>query len=149
MDERALQQAQETYRTNQIRMASKEQLLIITYDIGIRACASAEKAIAQEDMEQINLNLQRAQNVIRELMITLDLEKGGEMAQNLMRLYDYMYYQLVDANVRKEAPAVMAVRMMLEELKATWLEAICKLKAESPEKAAAPAQNTGGTNFAY
>lgn len=151
MDERFAQQAQNTYRVNQIQMASKEQLLIITYDIGIRSCAAAERAIDVNDVEQVNLNLQRAQAVIRELMITLNLEQGGDVAASLMRLYDYMYYQLVDANVKKEATSVKMVRQMLEELKATWMEAIAKLKVESKDKNKATVSTppAGGTNFAY
>lgn len=150
MDERFAQQAQDTYRINQIRMASKEQLLIITYDIGIRSCSAAERAIDVNDVEQINFNLQRAQAVVRELMVTLNLEQGGEVADSLMRLYDYMYYQLVDANVKKDAAPVRMVRQMLEELKATWIEAIAKLKVESRGKEPAPvAPTAGGTNFAY
>jgi len=150
MDQRFAQQAQDTYRVNQIQMASKEQLLIITYDIGIRACNSAEKAIDVGDVEQINSNLQRAQAVIRELMVTLNVEQGGAVAESLMKLYDYMYYQLVDANVRKEAAPVVMVRQMLEELKNTWVQAITKLKAESVDKKVATvAPPTGGTNFAY
>ncbi|MDR1915287.1 MAG: flagellar export chaperone FliS [Synergistaceae bacterium] len=150
MDERLAQQAQDTYRVNQIQMASKEQLLIITYDIGIRSCKSAEKAIYVNDVEQINTHLQRAQSVVRELMVTLNLEQGGEIAAALMRLYDYMYYQLVDANVKKDAEIVKVVRLMMEELKATWVEAIAKLKTETKgKKSAAVAQQAGGTNFAY
>ena len=150
MDQRFAQQAQDTYRVNQIQMASKEQLLIITYDIGIRACSSAEKAIDVGDVEQINTNLQRAQAVIRELMVTLNVEQGGEVAESLMKLYDYMYYQLVDANVKKEAAPVIMVKQMLEELKNTWIQAISKLKSESTEKKAATvAPQAGGTNFAY
>ena len=151
MDERFAQQAQDTYRVNQIQMASREQLLIITYDIGIRSCNAAEKAIDVNDLEQINTNLQRAQAVIRELMVTLNLEEGGDVAAALMRLYDYMYYQLVDANVRKDATPVKLVRQMLEELKATWIEAIGKIKVESHKSAvpAAPVAAAGGANFAY
>ncbi|MDR3280508.1 MAG: flagellar export chaperone FliS [Synergistaceae bacterium] len=152
MDERFAQQAQDTYRVNQIQMASKEQLLIITYDIGIRSCMAAEKAIGVEDAEQINANLQRAQSVVRELMVTLNLEQGGEVAASLMRLYDFMYYQLVDANVKHDEGMVRNVRTMMEELKATWVEAIAKLKVESAkggQKSAAVAPQAGGTNFAY
>jgi flagellar protein FliS len=150
MDERFAQQAQDTYKVNQIQMASKEQLLIITYDIGIRACAAAEKAIDVNDVEQINNNLKRAQAVVRELMITLNLEQGGDVAASLLRLYDYMYYQLVDANVKKDVAPIKMVRQMLEELKATWVEAISKLKMESAgKKVAAVAPPAGGTNFAY
>ncbi|MDR1020257.1 MAG: flagellar export chaperone FliS [Synergistaceae bacterium] len=150
MDERFAQQAQDTYRVNQIQMASKEQLLIITYDIGIRSCAAAEKAIDVNDVEQINNHLKRAQAVVRELMITLNLEQGGDVAVSLMRLYDYMYYQLVDANVKKDGVPIRMVRQMLEELKATWVEAISKLKVEaSGKKVAAVTPPAGGTNFAY
>ena len=150
MDERFAQQAQDTYRVNQIQMASKEQLLIITYDIGIRSCAAAERAVDVNDVEQINNHLKRAQAVIRELMITLNLEQVGEVAASLLRLYDYMYYQLVDANVKKDGIPIRMVRQMLEELKATWMEAISKLKMEtSVEKGAAASPPAGGTNFAY
>jgi flagellar protein FliS len=102
------------------------------------------------NVEQIHTNLIRAQSVVRELMVTLNLEQGGEVAASLMKLYDYMYYQLVDANVKKDAVPVRMVRQMLEELKSTWIEAITKLKMESKEKkqpAAVP--RAGGTNFAY
>jgi flagellar protein FliS len=151
MDERFAQQAQDTYRVNQIQMASKEQLLIITYDIGIRSCVAAEKAITDGDTEQVNTNLQRAQSVVRELMVTLNLEQGGEVAASLMRLYDFMYYQLVDANVKRDAEMVKTVRSMMEELKATWVEAIAKLKVEATKgkKSTAIAPQAGGTNFAY
>ncbi len=158
MDEAAAQKAQETYRVNQIQMASREQLLLITYDIGIRACFAAEKALEEKDAERVNKHLQKAQAVIRELMITLNMEQGGEIAEGLMRLYDFMYYQLVDANMKKNVELVVQVRMMLEELRATWNEAIAKLKAEAQEKAPAQAPSpysqqkpvqTGGTSFAY
>ena len=63
-------------------------------------------------------------------MITLNTEKGGEMAQNLMRLYDYMYQQLVEANVKKEAKNVHTVLTMLEDLRETWEKALMKLLNE-------------------
>ncbi|MDR1132737.1 MAG: flagellar export chaperone FliS [Synergistaceae bacterium] len=151
MDEVFARQAQDTYRVNQIQMASKEQLLIITYDIGIRSCAAAEKAIESQDAEQVNINLQRAQSVVRELMVTLNLEQGGEVAASLLRLYDFMYYQLVEANVKQDAAVVKTVRSMMEELKATWMEAIAKLKADAAKEKTPQTvtPRAGGTNFAY
>ncbi|MDR3165781.1 MAG: flagellar export chaperone FliS [Synergistaceae bacterium] len=151
MGEVFARQAQDTYRVNQIQMASKEQLLIITYDIGIRSCVAAEKAIESQDAEQVNINLQRAQSVVRELMVTLNMEQGGEVAASLLRLYDFMYCQLVEANVKQDAAAVRSVRSMLEELKATWVEAIAKLKAEAVKgkKTQTVTPRAGGANFAY
>lgn len=150
MDRNAAQMAQRTYQVNQIQMASKEQLLVITYEIGIKACADAERAMGAGDVETINSSLQKAQAVIRELMLTLNMERGGEVAAQLMQLYDYMYFQLVDANVKKNVEPVKMVRQMMEELKATWVEAIKKIKEESKDKQSDAAQRpAGGTNFAY
>ena len=66
-------------------------------------------------------------------MVTLNTEKGGEMAQNLMRLYDYMYQQLVEGNIKKDAKIIHAVLAMLEDLKSTWEEALMKLLKEYQE----------------
>ncbi len=63
--------AQETYTENAIRTASREQLLLITYDIGIQSCLAAESALSNHLYDETNEHLKRAQNVVRELMITL------------------------------------------------------------------------------
>ena len=55
------------------------------------------------------------------------------MAQGLMRLYDYMYQLLVEANVKKLPENVRTVRTMLEELKDTWEGALMKLLKEYQE----------------
>ena len=129
--------AQYTYQATQISTATKEQLLLITYDIAIRSCRLAEAALdpnaTVQDNDLAHREIMRAQDVIRELMVTLNTEKGGEMAQNLMRLYDYMYQQLVEANIKKDARNVRTVLTMLEDLKGTWEEALMKLLKEYQE----------------
>jgi flagellar protein FliS len=134
MSQNKAQSAQFSYQATQISTATKEQLLLITYDIGIRACRAAEAALNLEnktqDLDLAHREILRAQEVIRELMVTLNPEKGGEMDQNLMRLYDYMYQLLVEANVKKEPKNVHTVLTMLEELKGTWEEALMKLLKE-------------------
>ena len=125
------------YQATQISTATKEQLLLITYDIGIRSCRLAETALEgeerQQDLDLANREIIRAQDVIRELMVTLNTTKGGEMAQGLMRLYDYMYQLLVEANVKKLPENIRTVRTMLEELKDTWEGALMKLLKEYQE----------------
>ena len=106
--------AQFTYQATRISTATKEQLLLITYDIGIKACRE----------------IIRAQEVIRELMVTLNKDKAGEVGDKLMQLYEYMYQQLVDANMKKETENIKMVREMLEELKATWENALVQLLQE-------------------
>jgi len=130
---------QENYQTTQISTATKEQLLLITYDIGIRSCQIAEGALEEKDYEIANKELVRAQNVIRELMITLNVERGGDIAENLMKLYDFMHRYLVQANIDKDVSKVSIVANMLKELRQTWEEALLKLleeyRAENPDDA--------------
>ena len=126
--------AQFTYQATRINTATKEQLLLITYDIGIKACHTAEAAITGKDggpnYDLANREIIRAQEVIRELMVTLNREKGGEMADKLAQLYEYMYQLLVEANMKKEVENIITVRGMLEELKATWEGALVQLLQE-------------------
>ena len=124
--------AQFTYQATRISTATKEQLLLITYDIGIKACRTAEIALSGKngkspDYDLANKEIIRAQEVIRELMVTLNKDKAGEMGDKLMQLYEYMYQQLVDANMKKETENIKTVREMLEELKATWENALVQL----------------------
>ena len=128
--------AQFTYQATRISTATKEQLLLITYDIGIKACHTAENALLGKtnggtpDYDLANREVIRAQEVIRELMVTLNRERGGEVADKLMQLYEYMYQLLVDANIKKEPENISTVYGMLEELKQTWEEALLKLLKE-------------------
>ena len=124
--------AQFTYQATRISTATREQLLLITYDIGIKACRTAENALTAKngkspDYDLANREIIRAQEVIRELMVTLNKDKAGEMGDKLMQLYEYMYQQLVDANMKKETDNIKTVREMLEELKATWENALVQL----------------------
>lgn len=114
-------------------MASREQLLLITYDIGIQSCRAAESALLERLYDETNEHLKRAQNVIRELMITLRVNKENPVTTNLMRLYDFMYTTLVSANTTKNAEKIVQVRSMLEELKETWERSIVKIAEEYDE----------------
>jgi len=131
MDSKNVQNAQTIYLANKVNTASREQLLLITYDVGIKSCKGAENALEAGIFDEANKNIQKAQDVLRELMVTLRVEEGGEIAKNLMRLYDFMYLLLVEANVGKDREKISVVRGMLEELRTTWEEAIIKLAEEA------------------
>ena len=127
--------AQFKYQATRISTATKEQLLLITYDIGIKACHAAVNAMSakEPDYDLANREIIRAQEVIRELMVTLNREKAGDMGDKLIQLYEYMYQLLVDANMKKEPDNVKVVRGMLEELKQTWENALMQLLKDYQE----------------
>lgn len=143
------QDAQLAYQITRIRTASREQLLLITYDIAIRFCLSAENDLAKSKLEEAHESLMKAQAAVRELTVSLNPEIGGKFADGLMALYDFMYRTLVEANVEKDASKVESVRSMLEELRDTWKKAFDNLRRESlqdtpPETVA----SGGGVSFA-
>jgi flagellar protein FliS len=114
----------EQYKKNQIETATPEEILIMLYEGAIRFLLVAKKANAEKDLEKYNKYLLKAQAIIREFMDSLDMEIGGEMAVNLYRLYEYLHYRLVQANIKKEVAMIDEVLDHLRSLKSTWEEAI-------------------------
>lgn len=112
------------YQSNQISTAEPKQLIIMLYDGAVRFLESAAQFMGDFRMyDKANNNLLRAQDIITELMVSLDLEKGGEVAQNLLNLYAYMKKQLLDANLKKSAAEVEKVIAMLKDLRIAWDQA--------------------------
>lgn len=120
------------YKTQEITTATPEEILILLYDGAIRFLRVAKKGMADNDIEKTHNNLIKAQRIISEFMLSLDMEVGGEMAQNLYNLYDYLHYRLVQANLKKDEAMIDEVLEHLRSLKQTWEEAI---KISAQEKA--------------
>jgi len=113
---------QNIYKQNQVTTAPKKKLLIMLYDGAIKFLKLAVKAIEEKDNQEANTNIIKAQDIIMEFMTTLDFEAGGEIAQGLYKLYDYMYRRLIDANIKKDVAAIEEVIKYLEELRDTWAQ---------------------------
>ena len=120
--------AYQKYKNTQIETANQEKLLIMMYNGAIKFSKQAKEAINRNDYEAVNNSLVRTQAILLELQATLDHQKGGEIAENLDALYDYMKRRLTDANVDKEKEPIDEVIDMLNELKETWVEASKKIK---------------------
>jgi len=120
----------EQYKRTQIETATPEEILIMLYEGAIRFLLVSKKALAEQNLEKANTNLIKAQHIVREFMDSLDMEIGGEMAMNLYRLYEYLHYRLVQANIKKDVALIDEVLDHLRSLKATWEEAILIAKKE-------------------
>lgn len=111
------------YQKSAVQTATPVELVIMVYDECINSLNSAEQAFAiegPERIEQIGNHLLHAQDAITELSLSLDMDNGGEVAENLSRLYDFMTRHLIDANVKKELKLVLDVREMMIDLRDTW-----------------------------
>lgn len=124
------------YQQTEVQTASPEKLLIMLYDGAIQFLNKAKTGIANKNIEEIHNNIIGAQKIISEFMNTLDMEVGGEVAQNLYNLYEYLHYRLVQANIKKDIDMVDEVLNHLKDLKQTWEEAI---KIAAREKSLAEA----------
>jgi flagellar protein FliS len=71
------------------------------------------------------------QDIVTELMASLDFDAGGEIAQNLFALYVWFGREILEANIRKDPEKVQSVRSMLSELRGAWAEAATKSLAGS------------------
>jgi len=135
--------AREYMHTN-VSTASPMELVLMLYDEAIKSLEKAEAAFAVTDpsgIEIIGGHLLHAQDVITELAISLDMDKGGEIARNLQRLYDFMINHLSMANLKKDINAVKAVRNMMVELKTAWSEVAKKEPLSDPFRAATPSKS--------
>ena len=84
----------------------------------------AKKSMKENNTEDANNYIIRSQDIIRELMNTLDIEKGGDVATNLYSLYDFMIRNLIEANVDKDLEKIEVVEDMMLELLDSWKQIV-------------------------
>jgi flagellar secretion chaperone FliS len=110
------------YVRSQVETASQTQLVLMLYDGGIRFLSVGKERMLAGNLEEKNRFLVKGQRIIAELLSALDLEKGGEVAANLHRLYAYMLQQVVEANLYERPEQVSEVIDLLRELRSSWEE---------------------------
>ncbi len=111
------------YREQQITTASRGQLLLMVYDGILRALAEGKRAMQEKRLEEQNRALKKAQDLVTELMLTINYDTFPQLATNLERLYRYIYQQLVQANIHDDMQIVTDVAKLVQELRDAWAEA--------------------------
>lgn len=115
------------YNQVQIKTANKGKLIVMLYQGAIRFMNQALLLLEKKDMEGKGNALIRAQDVILELLYSLDpglLDQGEELALNLQRLYLYSYRRLVHANVHMDTEAVEEVIKLMQNLLQAWEQVV-------------------------
>ena len=129
------QSAANQYQTQQIMTASPAMLVFMLFEKAISCLKEAIKAIEDNEIETRWRANGRAMEIISHLQLTLDTDKGGEIAGNLDRLYSYMLTRLPKVDIRNEADAAREVIGLLEPLRESWRE-LAK-QGDLPQKDAA------------
>ncbi|MBU6146288.1 MAG: flagellar export chaperone FliS [Paenibacillaceae bacterium] len=109
------------YVEHAVKTASQQQLLIMLVDGAIRFGKQAIEAIEARDMAQSHDRLMRMRDIVNEWVITID--RTSPIAANLLAIYEYLLYRIVQANMRKDRAIVEEVIQFLIELRDTWVQA--------------------------
>lgn len=114
------------YIERTVETATPAKLVEMLYTGAIDFLTQAKNAIDSNNVSLANDKLVRVQDIIMELNISLDMEKGGEISKNLRGLYNYMYKRLLDANMKKDIKIIDEITGYIKELRDTWIEAMKK-----------------------
>lgn len=113
-----------SYRQVATLTAPPGQIVLMLFDGALRSLERSLGGFATKDPAQANMlihnNLQRAQEIIRELNYALNMEQGGECATTLRRLYDYFEKRLLESNIRKRRDGIDEVIRHLSVLREAW-----------------------------
>ena len=126
----AYKNASSTYRETRITTASQGQLIIMLYDGAAKQLNFALELLELNNsekkdpgrIEQIGKALMKAEEIITELMVSLDFDQGGEIAKNLFALYTWFNRELMEANIAQDTGRITSVRNMVYELRNSWSE---------------------------
>lgn len=97
-------------------------LIILLYD---GAVENLHKAIFYMNQNDVSLKIHyisKAMAIIEELLESLELEAGGEIAMNLRNLYIFMLRELTLANARNDTARVEYIKRLLKDLRTAWRE---------------------------
>ena len=122
------------YRSVRINTATQGKMIVMLYDEIIRQieCAREELAARSRRYDKISAALVKARDVVTELMVSLDLDKGQEIAKSLFGLYQFFNSKLIEANVKKEAAPLDAIFPLITDLRASW-DKISSVSVHAPE----------------
>ena len=116
----------QSYQQVATKTAPPGQLVLMLYQGAAkfleRALTGFEMDDPAEANETINNNIIRAQEIIFELNVTLNMNEGGELAKALRSLYEYMDRRLMEANLKKEAEPLRDVLERVVVLRDAWAQ---------------------------
>ncbi|MBH0230889.1 flagellar export chaperone FliS [Halobacillus yeomjeoni] len=124
----------QAYQNNSVETASPGELTLMLYNGCIKFIKLARTSMENNEIEKKNTNIQKAQNIIQELMVTMNQEYA--ISKQIMPLYDYMYHRLIEANTKNDVAILDEVQGLTEEFRDTWKQVILKTRQQQHGKGA-------------
>lgn len=117
---KAMKQYQQVSIEAQVSDANPHSLIQLLMQGGLERLAQARGAMEREQIPEKGILIGKAIGIIGGLREALDSERGGELAGNLDRLYEYMIARLVEANTSNDTSLLDEVSALLLEVKSGW-----------------------------
>jgi flagellar protein FliS len=111
------------YQENRVTTQTPGRIVVMLYEGAIKFLKQAIREMEAGQFIEKGKSINRAVDIIQELDFTLNMEAGGEIAQNLRRLYAFMLERLFQANIRKDVGMIRETIKLLEELNEGWKSA--------------------------
>jgi flagellar protein FliS len=134
--------ASNTYKETTIKTAGQGQLIVMLYDEAIKQLGKAVELLELNNtdkkdpgrIEQISKAVMKTEEIITELMVSLDFEQGGEISKNLFSLYSWFNRELLEANISRDIDRMLTVKGMLSDLRNTWSTITIQNPVEQPNR---------------
>lgn len=106
-----------------VMSASPHQLIVMLFDGALASIRGAALHMAAGNLEEKGKSISKAINIVSSgLMAGLDLERGGELAERLEQLYDYVVRLLMLANLHNDPQRLDEAISLLEDIASAWRE---------------------------
>lgn len=118
--------AAEAYKRQQIMTATPEALTLMLYNGCLKFMTEGMEALEKKDYEQANISIQKAENIISEFRVTLNMDY--EISHQLFPLYNYVYDRLVEGNMKSDVSKIEEAKGIITELRDAWAQAMKKAR---------------------
>jgi flagellar secretion chaperone FliS len=112
----------QSYQQNSVNTAAPGELTLMLYNGCLKFINLAKQAIENKDIPSKNTNIQKAQLIVQELMVTLNMDV--EVSKNMLSLYDYLKRRLIEANIKNDIKALEEVEELVTDFRDTWKQVI-------------------------
>lgn len=111
------------YQENQLKTATPGKLLLMAYDGAIKFAGVAIEKMKEGKLDEQGAYIRKTQNLLLELISSLDMSADKQLASNLYGVYSYLFDRLTHANIRDDVQALEEAIQILSELRSAWEEA--------------------------
>ena len=119
------------YLKTKVMTAGSAELRLMLFDGAIRFAEQGREGLAQRDFEAAWTGISRTQEILLELITSLDVEQAPDLCSKLAGLYTFMHRRMVDASNDKDPAIVEEVLELLRYERETWAMLLTKLADEN------------------